>query len=313
MARKVIIDTDPGIDDAVALTMALFDPRLEVIAVTAVAGNISAEKATRNVQVILDQLDPPRIPRIGMATQPEDGMPTSTEHIWGKDGLGDQDFPVAELHNLHPSEKILYDEVRAAPEQVTILCLGPLTNIANCLNRDPAWATMVGELVIMGGAVIHPGNVTPAAEFNIHCDPESAEQVFASAMTKTLVPLDASDPVIFDFDLLDQLPSDTTRAGEFLRRILPYAFRTHRQHFGLEGIHLHDPVALAALLHPELFRFEEMAGAVETVGTLTNGMTLFDRRRRPQWRKNMDVALECDLAAVKDVVIRGLQAAGRAS
>src|SRR5262249_7219311 len=150
MPRKVILDVDPGIDDAVALALALFDPRLEVVAVTAVAGNVSAEQATRNVQTIIEQLDPPRLPRIGAAVEPERAAPVDARHIHGADGLGNADFPVAELHQRHPSEKVIADEIRAAPDSVTIIALGPLTNVASALRRDPTLAGQIGHLLVTG-------------------------------------------------------------------------------------------------------------------------------------------------------------------
>ncbi len=313
MARKVIIDTDPGIDDAVALAMAMFDPRLEVVAVTAAAGNVSAEQATRNVQAVIDQLDPPRLPRIGAATEPEDGQRADAYDIFGPDGLGGANFPVAELHNLHSSDKVMYDAVRAAPGEVTILCLAPLTNLALALQRDPAWGSMIGELVIMGGAVTHPGNISPVSEFNIYCDPPSARRVFASRTTKTLIPLDVTEQLLFSYDLLNRLPAETTRVGKLLRKILPHTYRTHRQLLGTEGIWLHDPMALVAVLHPELFTCQDMAGDVEIRGELTSGMTVFDRRRRKKPADNMAVAVDVDVAAVEDEIFQMLLAAGRAS
>src|SRR5687767_7755754 len=128
MPRKVIIDCDPGIDDAVALTLALFDPRLEVVAVTAVAGNVPAERATLNVQAIIERLDPPRYPRLGAATAAEDVPYIDCRHLHGADGLGGSNFAVSQLARQHPAEKLISDEIRAAPGEVTILCLGPLTN-----------------------------------------------------------------------------------------------------------------------------------------------------------------------------------------
>lgn len=312
MPRKVILDVDPGIDDAVALALALFDPRLEVIAVTAVAGNVSAEQATRNVQAIVEQLDPPRLPRIGAAVEPERAAPVDSRHLYGADGLGNSNFAVAELHQRHPSEKVIADEIRAAPDSVTVIALGPLTNIAAALRRDPTLAGQIGHLLIMGGAVAGAGNVTPAAEFNIYCDPHSAREVFRSRTTKTLIPLDVTQQVLFTFDLFDQLPDESTKAGRFLRKILPFAFRSHRQELGLEGIHLHDPVALIAATHPELFTTQRLSGDVEIQGELTMGATVFDRRHPPQWRPNMDVALELDAAGVTDAIIRGLAEAARA-
>jgi purine nucleosidase len=311
MPRKIILDVDPGIDDAVALTMALFDPRLEVVAVTAVAGNVPAEQATRNVQAIIEQLDPPRWPRIGAATEPERAPAIDSRHLFGNDGLGNANFQVAELHHQHPSEKVITDEVRAAPDMITIVALGPLTNIAQALRRDPTLAGQIGQLVMMGGAIKAPGNATPAAEFNVFCDPAAARAVFRSRTTKTLVPLDVTNQVVMSFSHLEQLPDEQTTAGRFLRKILPYAFRTHRQLLGIEGIHLHDAVALVAATDPELFSMQPMAGDVETTGDLTTGATIFDRRHAPQWRHNMDVAGELDAPAVTEAIMRGLRSAGR--
>lgn len=311
MPRKIIIDCDPGIDDAVALAMALFDPRLEVVAVTAVAGNAPAERVTLNVQAIIEQLDPPRYPRVGTATAPENAPSLNARHIHGDDGLGNAGLQVSQLARQHPSEKLICDEVRAAPGEVTILCLGPLTNIARALARDPAIATQMGRLVIMGGAVNCIGNITPSAEFNIFCDPLSARDVFRSPTSKTLIPLDVTSQVTFSLGLLEQLPPELTRAGKLLRKVVPFLFRAYRRELGLESIHIHDAVALVAALHPELFGSHDLAGDVETSGELTTGVTVFDRRESSHTRGNMEVALEVDAPAVADCVVRGLIEAGK--
>jgi inosine-uridine nucleoside N-ribohydrolase len=313
MARKVILDVDPGIDDALAITLALFDPRLEVVAITAVAGNVSAEQATRNVQSIIEQLDPPRWPRIGAAVRPDRDPLVDSRHVYGADGLGNANFPVAELHHQHPSDKVIADEIRQAPEAVTLVALGPLTNIANMLRRDPALAEQIGQLVIMGGSVRGPGNVTPAAEFNMYCDPLAAREVFRSRTTKTLIPLDVTSQVVLTYDLLDSLPPESTAAGKFLRRVLPFSYRAHHQLFGLEGSHVHDAVALAAVTDPGLFETTRLGADVETQGELTMGATVFDRRQAPAWRPNMDVATSIDAAAVSAAIARGWARAGQAS
>jgi inosine-uridine nucleoside N-ribohydrolase len=311
--KKVLLDVDPGIDDAVALCLALFDPQLEVVAATAVAGNVSPEQATRNVQAIIEQLDPPRWPRIGVATLPELGLPTRDLQLHGPDGLGNAGFPVSELQHRHPSEKVICDEVRAAPGELTIFALGPLTNIARAFARDPGVAELVGQIVMMGGTLSGPGNITPAAEFNIYCDPESARAVFRTAATKTLLPIDVTSQVTFGYDLLDQLPPETTRAGRFMRKILPFLFRSYRQELGYESIQLNDVVALIAGLRPELVEVELAAADIELSGELTTGATVFDRRRIRQWRTNLAVATKVDVAATRDCILRGIAAAGAAS
>jgi len=310
--RKIILDVDPGIDDALAMTLALFDPRIEVVAVTAVGGSVSPEQATRNVQTIIETLDPPRWPRVGAATAPDRPLPADNAHIYGADGLGNADFPVSQLHHKHLSVKVIADELRTAPEEVTIVAMGPLTNIAGAFRRDPSLAAQTGQLMIMGGAFGGGGNVTPAAEFNFFCDPLAARDVLRQPTTMTLIPLDITRQIVMTFADLDRLPSDSTKAGRFLRRILPFMFRTHRQEYGLEGIRLHDTVSLAAVLHPELFTTERMAIDVETQGELTMGATVADRRPLPQWRHNVYMATKVDAAAVVDVVMRCVAEAGKA-
>ena len=310
MTRKVIIDCDPGIDDALALCMALFDSRLEVVAVTAVPGNVSAEQASVNVQAIIDRLDPPRLPRVGAAMPIEDGPAVGGVGLHGADGLGNAGLPISQLHHQHASDKLICDEIRAAPDEVTILCLGPLTNLARVLRRDPEVASMVSQIVIAGGSVGVGGNVTPAAELNIYCDPVSARAVFRSPITKTVVPLDVTGQVCLTLDVMDELPAGSTNAGSFLRDMLPFAFRAHHQIRGEESILIQGVVGLLTVLHPELFRTEEIAGDVEIGGHLTEGATVFDRRVNPLWRNNMEVALSVDATAAKDCIVRGLRRCG---
>lgn len=311
MSRRVIIDCDPGIDDSVALCLALFDPRIEVVAITATAGNVDAHQASRNVQTIVEMLDPPRWPRLGMARDTDHGTVASTPGLHGSDGLGNLGVQISELHHQHPSDKVIADAVRNEPGELTILAMGPLTNIARALNRDPDLSTMIDQIVMTGGSIQGIGNVTPAAEFNCFYDPESAQAVFRSPITKTLVPLDITRKLMFSFDLVDRLPREETRAGSLLQHVVPFAFRAYRQMLGLEGIHIHDAVAFIAALQPELFRTQEMAGDVETQGELTRGMTVFDRRPRRDWRFNMDVVVDLDVSEVQAAIERGLKYAGQ--
>lgn len=313
MTRKVIIDCDPGIDDAVALCMALFDPRVDVLAVTAAAGNVSGEQASRNVQAIIERLDPPRFPRLGTATTPLDYAGPFNHFVHGDDGLGNAGFVVSRLQHQHPSEKVICDTVRAAPDRVTLLCLGPLTNVARAFQRDPELPTLVDRIVMTGGTVTGIGNVTAAAEYNMHFDPLSARAVFRSPVTKTLIPLDVTRSIKVTIDLLSRLPAETTRVGSFLQRVLPFLFRAYHQRLGQESVELHDVVTLMAVLEPELFQFAEMAGDVETRGELTCGATVFDRRRNHQWRPNMDVAVGAEAEKVIDGAVRSLTVAGEAT
>ena len=309
MARKVILDVDAGVDDAVALCLALGDPSVEVLAVTATGGTVSPEQATLNVQAIVEQLDPPRWPRLGAASA-DQILRCDGRHLFGSDGLCGAHFAVAQRHHQHPSVKVICDEVRSAPGGVTIVTTGPLSNIAAALQAQPGLDSEIGHLMISGGTIGGPGNVTPAAEFNIYCDAEAARKVFRSPVTKTLIPIDLTSRIVMNFDLLEKLPEESSPNGELLRQILPGAFRAYRQQLGMEGIHLHDAVAIVAALRPELFKTERMYGDVEIDGTLTYGATVFDRRRRPDSQPNMDVAVDMNPAAVADCIVRGLTSKG---
>ncbi len=313
MTRKVIIDCDPGIDDAVALCLALFDPRLEIVAITAVEGNVPADRSSRNVQAIIEQLDPPRYPRFGVAQPPDKTPVNALSTFHGPDGLGGCNFKVSMLQHQHPSDKVICDIVRSYPEEITILSLGPKTNLARALRRDPEIGGMIGQIVMMGGCVDGIGNVSACAEFNMFYDPVSAHELFESPTTKTVVPLDITKQIVFSLDLLDDLPDDDSRVGAFLRKVMPFAFRAHRQHLGQEGVSVHDAVAVMALLQPELFETVEMHGQVESGGGAAAGYTAFDRRQIPDQRPNMEVVTGVDVVGVRESIQRSLKYAGQQS
>lgn len=310
MARKIILDIDPGIDDALALCLSLFDPNWEIVAVTAVGGNVSPAVATRNTQALVAYFDPGRSPRIGAASEPDHGLPVQGRFADSADDLRVAALPVAELRTPHPSEKVIVDEVRSAPHAVTVVALGPLTNLARAIQRDPEFSALVGRIVIAGGAVQTGGNITPAAEFNIFCDPLAARVVFSSAAPKTLIPLDASNKLALGLGFLNELPEETNKVGMLFRKLLSAKFRNYRLELGRETIHLHDTLALMAVACPELFRFVEMSGDVETAGELTMGATVFDRRAAPAWRhNNLEVAVSVDAGAIHQEIVRRLRQA----
>ncbi|MEM6366416.1 MAG: nucleoside hydrolase [Planctomycetota bacterium] len=311
MTRKIILDCDPGIGDAVAMTWALFDPRLDVVAVTATAGTVDAEQATNNATAIVTQLDPPRYPQFGRAVVPDDAPVLDDSDLNGPDGLGECHFPSVTRQNDHNSDKVMAEVLRRYPDEVTIVCLGPLTNLARLIRRDPTCVPLIDKVVISGGSVSHSGNATVTSEMNCFFDPAAAKSVFASATTKSLVPLDVTEAITFGVSLIEQLPSASTRAGRLLRKILPYYFRRRHQLRGREVIPLQDAVTIGTLLEPDLFQWEDMAGDVEVAGTLTRGMTVFDRRMRRQWPTNMEVARRANASDVRDLIIRGLRFAGQ--
>ena len=306
MARRIILDCDPGIDDSVALSMALFHRSLDIVAITAVEGNVPAEMATRNVQTVIEQLDPPRLPRFGAATPNDNSDYRDACFIHGRDGLGEAGFVTADHHQRHLSEKIICDEVRAAPGEISIVCLGPLTNVARAMQREPHFIENVGEIIMMGGSFNGIGNITQTAEFNIYCDPESAREVFQAPVKKILIPLDITSQVQFALNFIDMLPDETNSVGAFLRQVVPYLFRSYHQQLGLESIQIHDAIALLQLLEPELFELEAWAVDVEVKGELTRGMTVFEKRRSRNPAHNLEVARVVDVSAARQAVIKCL-------
>ena len=309
MARKLLLDVDPGIGDALAMCLALSDSRLEVVAVTATGGNVVPEQATRNVQAIAEEIDPERWPRIG-AADPLQPLRTDRRELFGNDGLCGAAFRVAELHHRHTSVKIIADEIRTSSGELTIITGGPLSNLATVLQREPELATQIGHLIIVGGTLAGPGNVTATAEFNIYCDAEAAQYVFRSPVTKTLLPLDVSSAAELDIGFLDQLPDESTGVGRVLHATLPGAFRAFRQRLGVEGIFVPEAVAVVAVLHPELLTTERLFCDVETAGSLTHGATVLDRRQVATGHPNMDVVTDFDTHAAIDCMLRTLKAVG---
>ncbi len=312
MTRKVIIDCDPGIDDAVALALALFDPRLEVVAITACAGTVDAEQATQNVRALVERLDPPRMPRIGAANDPELGAAVANGTLLhGDDGLGNSHWmPVSRQHSM-PSDKLIADRLRTDPGKVTVLCIGPLTGFARALGRDPALVPMVDRVIISGGSVSGIGDVTATAEFNMHFDPHSAQAVLHSATTKSLIPLEIANELSFGWELVEALPPRYTKVGAVLNEIVPHYFRAARQHLGREAVSFQGVMPILMLVEPMLFQWEEMAGDVETTGELTRGTTVFDRRSPRQWRTNMEVATSIDVDAARDAFYNSLKYAAQ--
>jgi purine nucleosidase len=306
MARKVILDVDPGVGDALAICLALAEPELEVVAVTATGGNVAPRQASRNVQAIIEHLDPPRWPRIGFADE-EQLLRTDGRELWGPDGLCGVELRIAELHQQHPSLKVLAEEIRADPGGVTVIAGGPLHNIAAAFQMDPELALQVGHLMIVGGTLEGIGDATACAEFNIYCDAEAAQRVFRSPATTTLLPREVTSRAAITFDLLSRLPSESKPMGRLLRAILPGAFQAYRQRLGLEGMYAPEAVAVAAVAHPEVITTEDLPVDVETEGVLTYGATIVDRRPRTMDRPNMAVATEVDAKAIGRYIRDGVQ------
>ena len=201
-----------------ALCVALFNPALEVVAVTAVGGNVPPQLATRNVQAIIERIDPPRWPRTGAASPPDNGLPVHGRHLHGIDGLGGIDLRVAELRSPHPSEKIIADEIRAAPEAVTLVALGPLTNVARALQRDPAFASLLGRVGNHGRDRQRARQHHARRRVQHVLRPRVGPGRLPAPATKTLIPLDLTNRVVLTYDLFNRLPDENSKIGSFLRQ-----------------------------------------------------------------------------------------------
>jgi inosine-uridine nucleoside N-ribohydrolase len=309
-----MIDLDPGVGDAFAAVLALLDPELDVLALTATAGAVSGGIATRNLQAIVANLDPPKWPRFGAAMSPallsDAGQAKSQpllDALYGPTGLGDMEVVVPELHHRHESSKVLIDVVRDNPHQVILLTLGPLSNVVAACERAPDFLGLLRGLVCLGGSIDAGGDITAAAEMNIYLNPEAARMVLASPEAKTLVPLDVTNRVVMTYEQFQRISDAGIPAAAFLRKLLPFSFRAHHQFLGMEGIWLREVVALAAVARPSLFRMQPLEVDVETHGELTRGMTVFERRPQHQTRASANVAVEVDAQGVIDYVTQLLR------
>lgn len=300
MAHKVVLVTDPGIDGAFALALALNDPQLDVLGVAATAGNVGPEQATKNVHVVVEQIDPPRWPRFGTALAVEYEIDGTRLH--GPDGLGGTNFPCAKLHHAHPSDKLIIDLVRQHPKEVTLVVLGPLTVVARALDRDPDLTALVHRIICVGGSWHEAGNVTAAAEFHFYCDPAAARHVLRCGIPLTLVPLDVTRKIVLSPTDLLQLPSPDSPTCAFLRKITPYAIGATSSLYGIEGFHLKDVLGIVALSLPGALSTRPAVVDVETRGELTRGMSVVDTRWVCRERPNVDLAVGVDGSAVRKYV-----------
>jgi inosine-uridine nucleoside N-ribohydrolase len=298
MGRKIIVVGDPGIDAAFALALAFQDPELDVLAVAATPGNIDTNQATQNVHIVVEQLDPPRWPRVGAALSVEYDVDATRLH--GPGGLGGVSFPCARLHHPHPSDKLISDLVRQSPKEVAIVVLGPLTTFARAVDRDPELPSLIERLVCVAGSWQELGDASIVAEFHCYCDPLAARQVLKCGAPITLIPLDVSQRLLFSPTDLLELPAPDSRACRFLRRIVPYGIGATSNLYGIEGFHLKDVLGIVAVSLPNALTTRPMNVDVEVRGELTRGMTVVDTRAGTT--PNVEMAVGVDSTLVRQYV-----------
>ena len=277
MPRRIVIDTDPGVDDAVAILLALASPELEVVALTTVTGNVHLEKTTLNARRLLDLAGRPDVVVAAGMAEALAGSPAHEGGVHGEDGLGDLDWEEPSVP-VHPdgAVEVLRAAIEAGP--LTVVAIGPLTNLAVLLQRHPGIEREVEHVVIMGGASFQ-GNVTPAAEFNIWVDPEAARIVFAAEWRLTLMPLDLTHQAFLNDEDLAYFNSLGSEVGRRVAAMLePYA-QFHDRWYGNRDIIMHDAMAVYEVLDDAAIEKQGVRVAVEVDGVHSRGATFIDRRR----------------------------------
>lgn len=277
-ARKIIIDTDPGQDDAVAILLALASPELALLGLTCVAGNVPLPLVVQNARKVCELAGRRDTPiYVGCETPLQRPLVTA-EHVHGKTGLDGPDLPdpTMPLASGHAVD-FLIDTLRAEPPGTVTLCpIGPLTNIATALTRAPDIADRIQEIVLMGGAYFEVGNITPAAEFNIYVDPEAAKIVFQSGAPLTVMPLDVTHKALVTRARNDAFRAIPNPVGPAVAEMTDFFERYDREKYGSNGAPLHDPCTIAYLINPALFTGRHINVEIETTSDLTLGMTVAD-------------------------------------
>lgn len=279
MARtRVVIDTDPGVDDAIAILLALASPEIEVLALTTVAGNVSVEKTTLNARRLVQLAQRDDVVVAAGCAQPLAGPPPGdASEVHGSDGLSDLDWeepdvPLSSLHGVDLLAQLIGEGA------LTIVAIGPLTNVATLLERYPGIESHVERVVVMGGASFE-GNVTPAAEFNIWADPEAAQRVFAAGWPVTVMPLDLTHQAYLNDDDIDFFRSLDSEVGRRVADILEPLAKFHEEWHGNRNLFMHDSMAVYDVLDPLAITKQGVAISVETGGEHSRGATWVDRRR----------------------------------
>ncbi|MEX3015754.1 nucleoside hydrolase [Gymnodinialimonas hymeniacidonis] len=278
MPRKIIIDTDPGQDDAVAILLALASPEVEVLGVVAVAGNVPLELTTKNACIVCELAGRPDVKIYAGCDRPLRHKLVTAEHVHGKTGLDgpvmpEPTMPVQDQHGVD----FIIETLRSEPAGSVTLCpLGPLTNIATAFEKAPDIVDRVQEIVLMGGAYFQVGNITPAAEFNIYVDPEAADIVFKSNCQITVMPLDVTHKALTTAPRVEAFRALGTEAGRMVAEWTDFFERFDKEKYGSAGAPLHDPCVIAYLIQPELFEGRHVNVEIETQSELTRGMTVAD-------------------------------------
>ena len=278
-AQKIIIDTDPGQDDAVAILLALASPdEIEVLGITAVAGNVPLSLTERNARIVCELAGRPDIAVYAGCDRPLRRKLVTAEHVHGKTGLDGPEFPEPKikLQEKHGVDFII-DTILQEPGNSVSLCpLGPLTNIASAILKQPKIVSRIKQIVLMGGAYFEVGNITPAAEFNIFVDPDAAKIVFEAGIDMVAMPLDVTHKALVTEERNEAFRRLKSPVGIAVAEMTDFFERFDKEKYGSSGAPLHDPCVTAYLINPKIFSGKKINVEIETESELTLGMTVAD-------------------------------------
>ncbi|KAL6221468.1 hypothetical protein ACLB2K_009219 [Fragaria x ananassa] len=313
--KKIIIDTDPGIDDAMAIFVALKSPEVEVIGLTTIYGNVYTTLATRNALHLLEFAGRTDIPVAegSHVTITQGTKLRIADFVHGTDGLGNQNFPPPKGKPIEQSAAaFLVEQANLHPGKVTVVALGPLTNIALAIQLDPAFAKNIGQIVLLGGAFAVNGNVNPAAEANIFGDPDAADIVFTSGADVLAVGINVTHQVVLTDADRDKLAKSNGKFAQYLCKILDVYFSYHHDAYSTKGVYLHDPTTLPVAVNPSLLTYTEGAVRVQTSG-ITRGLTILYNKQKnfgevTEWcdKPTVKVAVTVDAPTVLNLVMERL-------
>ena len=278
-AQKIIIDTDPGQDDAVAILLALASPdEIEVLGITAVAGNVPLSLTERNARIVCELAGRPDIAVYAGCDRPLKRKLVTAEHVHGKTGLDGPKLPEPKikLQEKHGVDFII-DTILQEPENSVSLCpLGPLTNIASAILKQPKIVSRIKQIVLMGGAYFEVGNITPTAEFNIFVDPDAAKIVFEAGIDMVVMPLDVTHKALVTGERNEAFRRLKSPVGIAVAEMTDFFERFDKEKYGSSGAPLHDPCVTAYLINPKIFSGKKINVEIETKSELTLGMTVAD-------------------------------------
>ncbi len=290
--KRIIIDTDPGVDDAFTFLLVLASPEIKLEALTTTQGNVTVDKATRNALSVLELGGAGHIPVTQGSVLPLIQPLRASAHVHGESGIGNAKLPEPQAKPV-PGHAVDYliERVLAEPNKISIFAIGPLTNIAMAIRKEPAFAKAVKELVIMGGAIQEGGNMTPLAEFNIYVDPHAAHIVFHSGIPITLIPLDVTHKCLLKQEHVDRLIKIDSPVTRFLKDAIDVYLKASIE-LGYEGCALHDPLTLATIIAPKLLTLKDYYVDVDISGGVSMGKTLADIFNVTKKAANMKVAMD---------------------